>query len=148
MEPKQPPFGRRAVQERRKTDEIRLTDKKIDLPEKVYAYAEKKIGKLDRFFKADAQADVTFSVEREKNVVELTVRSGSLFSGRGEKTFDMFNSIDAAVSTIERRSGATRPAGKAPASERFEQDGSNFAARRLKSAIIRWYGPNASPSSP
>ena len=82
---------------------IVFTDKKLKLPEKVYSYAEKKVGKLDRFFKTDAQAYVTFGVEREKNVVELTVRSGSLFFRAEEKTHDMFISIDAAVSTIERQ---------------------------------------------
>jgi putative sigma-54 modulation protein len=33
-----------------------FTDKKVDLPEKVHQYAEKKIGKLDRYFKTEAEA--------------------------------------------------------------------------------------------
>ncbi len=82
---------------------IVFTDKKLRLPQKVYEYAEKKISKLDRYFRNDAQANVTFRTEREKNVVELTVRSGSLFFRAEEKTPEMFISIDAAVSAIERQ---------------------------------------------
>ena len=32
-----------------------FTDKKVNLPNKVHAYAEKKVGKLDRYFKADTE---------------------------------------------------------------------------------------------
>ena len=53
-----------------------FTDKKINLPNKVHAYAEKKVGKLDRYFKADAEAAIVFSVEKDRNNVELTIRSG------------------------------------------------------------------------
>ena len=55
-----------------------FTDKKVNLPNKVHAYAEKKVGKLDRYFKADAEAAIVFSVEKDRNNVELTVRSGSV----------------------------------------------------------------------
>ena len=53
-----------------------FTDKKVNLPNKVHAYAEKKVGKLDRYFKADTEAAVVFSVEKGRNNVELTIRSG------------------------------------------------------------------------
>ena len=33
-----------------------FTDKKVTLPAKIHDYAEKKVGKLDRFFKEDATA--------------------------------------------------------------------------------------------
>ena len=49
-----------------------FTDKKVNLPNKVHAYAEKKVGKLDRYFKADAEAAIVFSVEKDRNNVELT----------------------------------------------------------------------------
>jgi len=78
-----------------------FTDKKINLPDNVHAYAEKKITKLERYSKADAEAHVTFSVEKNRNNVELTVRSGSTFFRADESTSDMFASIDAAVGTIE-----------------------------------------------
>lgn len=80
-----------------------FTDKKVTLPQKVHDYAEKKVGKLDRYFKADAEAFVTFSVEKNRNKVELTVHAGNMYFRADESSSDMFASIDTAVSTIERQ---------------------------------------------
>ena len=80
-----------------------FTDKKVDLPRKVHSYAEKKVSKLDRYFKADAEASVVFSVEKDRNNVELTVRSGGTIIRVAESTSDMFATIDAAVASVERQ---------------------------------------------
>ena len=80
-----------------------FTDKKVNLPNKVHAYAEKKVGKLDRYFKADAEAAIVFSVEKGRNNLEVTIRSGSTVIRVAESTSDMFVSIDAAVASIERQ---------------------------------------------
>ena len=80
-----------------------LTDKKVNLPKSVHNYAEKKVGKLDRFFRSEAEASLVFSVEKDRNNVELTVRSGGTILRVAESTSDMFASIDAAVSSLERQ---------------------------------------------
>ena len=80
-----------------------FTDKKVNLPDKVHAYAEKKVGKLDRYFKADAEAAIVFSVEKGRNNAELTIRSGGTIIRVSESTSDMFATIDAAVSSVERQ---------------------------------------------
>ena len=81
-----------------------FTDKKVDLPNSVHYYAEKKVGKLDRFFKEDASAAITFSVEKERlNKVEITIRSSGTIFRVSESTSDMNASIDAAVATLERQ---------------------------------------------
>ena len=53
-----------------------FTDKKVTLPKKVHEYAEKKVGKLDRYFQTEADTSVVFSVEKGRNNAEVTVRSG------------------------------------------------------------------------
>ena len=81
-----------------------FTDKKVNLPDSVHKYAEKKVGKLDRFFKEDATASITFSVEKERNnKVEITIRSSGTIFRVSESTSDMHASIDAAVTTLERQ---------------------------------------------
>ena len=80
---------------------FQFSEKKVKLPENVHAYAEKKVMKLARFFEEDAEALVVFSVEKNRNNVELTVRSAGTVFRANEKTSDMFASIDAAVGTIE-----------------------------------------------
>lgn len=82
---------------------LTFTDKKVNLPKSVHGYAEKKVGKLERYFKNDAEASVVFSVEKDRNKVELTVRSGSTILRVAESTSDMFASIDAAVTSMERQ---------------------------------------------
>ena len=81
-----------------------FTDKKVNLPNAIHAYAEKKVGKLDRFFKEDATAAITFSVEKERlNKVEITIRASGTIFRVSESTSDMHASIDAAVTTLERQ---------------------------------------------
>ncbi len=81
-----------------------FTDKKVNLPNSIHAYAEKKVGKLDRFFKEDATASITFSLEKERlNKVEITIRSSGTIFRVSESTADMRASIDAAVATLERQ---------------------------------------------
>lgn len=76
-------------------------EKKVTLPDNVHAYAEKKVMKLQRYFKDEAEALVTFSVEKKLNKVEITVHSSGTYFRASESTSDMFASIDAAVTTIE-----------------------------------------------
>jgi len=71
------------------------------LPANVHAYAEKKVMKLARYFEEDAEALVVFSVEKNRNNVELTVHGANTWFRAHESTSDMFASIDAAVGTIE-----------------------------------------------
>ena len=80
-----------------------FTDKKVTLPASVHAYAEKKVGKMDRYFKNEGEASVVFSVEKGRNVCEITVRSGSMILRSSESTSDMRASIDACVSYMERQ---------------------------------------------
>ena len=76
-------------------------EKKVRLPGNVHAYAEKKVMKLERFFDEDAEALIVFSVEKNRNNVELTVHGAGTWFRASESTSDMFASIDAAIATIE-----------------------------------------------
>ena len=64
-----------------------FTCKKIPLNDSIKEYAEKKISKLDRYFREEADAFVTFAVEKKNRcVVELTIRgaNGTLFRAQEE----------------------------------------------------------------
>ena len=80
-----------------------FTDKMVRLPNYIHSYAEKKVGKLDRFFKEDATAALTFSIEKDRNQVEVTIRSSGTIFRVSESTADMRASIDAAVASLERQ---------------------------------------------
>ena len=79
-----------------------LIDKKAPQGKKVLDYAEKKVGKLDKYFGKEAEATVRFQDKKRGQVkIEITVRTGkSIF--RAESYSDsMYSAIDAAVDTIE-----------------------------------------------
>ncbi len=80
---------------------FQFSEKKVKLPKNVHAYAEKKVMKLARFFEEDAEALIVFSVEKNRNNVELTVHGAGTWFRARESTSDMFATIDAAVGTIE-----------------------------------------------
>ena len=80
---------------------FQFSEKKVRLPQNVHAYAEKKVMKLARYFEEDAEALIVFSVEKNRNNVELTVHGAGTWFRASESTSDMFASIDAAVGTIE-----------------------------------------------
>ena len=66
-----------------------------------FQFSEKKVMKLSRYFEEDAEALIVFSVEKNRNKVELTVHGAGTWFRASESTSDMFASIDAAIGTIE-----------------------------------------------
>ena len=83
-----------------------FTTKKVELSDSVKEYAEKKISKLDRYFKGEAEAFVTFSVEKNNRcVVEVTIRGGNTLFRAQEENRDgnMRAAIDEAQEYIDRQ---------------------------------------------
>jgi len=80
-----------------------FTEKKMDSSEELRAYAMKKIGKLDRLFKNEGEAYVTFSIERGRHKAEITIHNNGMFYRASELTNDMYASVDSGVAAIERQ---------------------------------------------
>jgi len=83
-----------------------FTCKKVSLNDSIKEYAEKKISKLDRYFHEDAEAIVTFAVEKDHRcVAEVTIISGgTMFRAQEEpRDGDMRSAVDAVASTIDRQ---------------------------------------------
>ena len=78
-------------------------EKKIQVDPEVRSYAEKKIGKLDKFFRQESEAGVVFSVERGRCRVEVTLKNNGMFYRASELTNDMHASVDSACALIERQ---------------------------------------------
>ena len=76
-----------------------FTEKKMDASDELRAYAEKKIGKIDRLFKTESEAFVTFSTERGRFRAEVTIKNNGMFY----RVSEMYASIDSAVASIERQ---------------------------------------------
>lgn len=82
---------------------ITMVGKQIELTEGLKARVEDRFSKLDKYFFKDTEAFVTLSVQKEDQVVEATIHSGSLMLRVEEATTDMYTSIDNAVEILERQ---------------------------------------------
>ena len=80
-----------------------FTEKRYEASGDLRAYAEKKSGKLEKFFKNESEAYVTFFSERGRYTVEVTINNNGMFYRVTETTSDMHASIDSAVAAIERQ---------------------------------------------
>lgn len=80
-----------------------FTEKKVQITDDLRGYAEKKISKLDKMFKGESVAYITFSIERGRHKAELTVKNNGMYFRVSESTNDMYATIDSAVAAIVRQ---------------------------------------------
>ena len=82
---------------------VTCTGRRVTLKPSFIELAEKKLAKLDKFFSEEAQAQVTVTVEKSRQTVELTLRSGTL-TMRAEKAAErMEDALSDAVDLLVRR---------------------------------------------
>lgn len=82
---------------------VTCTGRKVNLKEAFIKRAEKKMGKLDKFFSEEAEAHVTVTVEKAWQTVELTVRDKG-FVVRSERTaIQMEDAFDTALDVLIRQ---------------------------------------------
>ena len=82
---------------------ISCTGRKVALKDAFLERFDAKLVKLDKFFSPDVQAQVTVTVEKDWQTVELTVKDKG-FMMRAEKSAErMEDAFDAAVEVLTRR---------------------------------------------
>ena len=80
-----------------------ISGKNIDVTEGLRDAIYEKIGKLERYFTEDTEVHVTFSVEKERHKIEVTIpMKGNIILAEEEST-DMYVSIDLVEEIIERQ---------------------------------------------
>lgn len=82
---------------------ISTRGKNIEVTNALREQAEKKLSKLDRYLDQETEAQVTFSVEGDSHVVEVTIRLNGYILRAEEATTDMYASIDLVVDKLERQ---------------------------------------------
>lgn len=80
-----------------------ISGKNIEITQGLRSAVESKIGKLDKYFTGDTEVQVTLSVEKDRQKIEVTIPvKGSII--RSEQTSnDMYVSIDLVEEVIERQ---------------------------------------------
>lgn len=80
-----------------------ITGRHVDVTNALRDYAEERVQKFQKYSSGPIRADVILSVEKNRHQAELLIR----FDGRRilakEETHEMYQSIDKAAASIERR---------------------------------------------
>lgn len=82
---------------------FKITGRKIEVTEGMKERIYKKLGKLEKFFKDDPLVQVTVSVNKERQTVEVTIFSTGVIYRAEETDYDMYAAIDKVVDVIERQ---------------------------------------------
>ena len=82
---------------------INIIGRRMDVEEGLKALIDKKLAKLDKYFKDDAVAYVTMSREKNAERLELTVSSGGTLFRSEERDETFNNALDTAIDVIERQ---------------------------------------------
>lgn len=82
---------------------IIVSGKNIDVTEALKEKATKKVGKLDKYFHHDAEAHITLSVQKNRQIVEVTIPFEGGVLRAEEDNQDMYASIDKVVDSLERQ---------------------------------------------
>lgn len=82
---------------------IKARGKNIEVTPALQEYLEKRLSKLDKYFEEELEAQVTLSVIKESQGVEVTISINGLLLRGEEATGDMYASIDLVVDKLERQ---------------------------------------------
>jgi len=85
------------------TMNIRITGKNFDVTDALKERVNKKLGKLDKFFKPGTEAQVTMSMQRNRYILEVTIITGGITLRAEVNEDDMYTCIDKAQDILERQ---------------------------------------------
>ncbi len=83
--------------------QVSVTFKNIDSSDHLKAFVQEKLTKFDKFFDGPAEANIILSVEKFRNIVEVTLSGDRLVINGKEETEDMYSAIDLVVDKLEKQ---------------------------------------------
>ena len=91
------------------TLEVEIYGRNLEITKRIHDYVEKKVSKLGRYINniEEARVDLSFNKTarnaKDRQVAQITIRGKGYILRAEERTDDMFTSIDAALSKMQRR---------------------------------------------
>ena len=82
---------------------ITITGRNIELTPGIKEAVEEKLSKLEKYFKPETVVNVTLSVEKERQKIEVTIPTKGHTIRAEEVSNDMYVSIDLVEETLERQ---------------------------------------------
>ena len=82
---------------------LKITGKNFDVTDALKERVNKKLGKLEKFFKPGTEAQVTMSMQRSRYIIEVTIITGGITLRAEVTEDDMYACIDKARDILERQ---------------------------------------------
>ena len=82
---------------------LNIIGRKITVNEKNSEYINKKIGKLDKFFKTEPEARIVIGTVKDKEYIEATIYSEGMIYRAEVTDVDVFTATDKVIDLIERQ---------------------------------------------
>ena len=82
---------------------INITGRNIEITDGLRNTVTEKLGKLERYFKPETDVNVTLSVEKERQKIEVTIPVKGRIIRSEQESNDMYVSIDLVEEVIERQ---------------------------------------------
>jgi putative sigma-54 modulation protein len=80
-----------------------ISGKNFDVTEALKERVNKKLGKLEKFFNSETEAQVTMSVQKNRHILEVTILSNGITLRAEVNGDDMYGCIDKAEDILERQ---------------------------------------------
>ena len=100
---------------------VTVIAKNMELTDALKEIVQKKISKLEKYFEKDVEAKATLSVQKNRQIIEVTIPFNGVILRGEESTSDMYMSLDLVEDKLERqiRKQKTRLSRKHGGSVRF-----------------------------
>ncbi|NDO18837.1 ribosome-associated translation inhibitor RaiA [Lachnospiraceae bacterium MD329] len=82
---------------------FKIIGRRYDLTDKIKDYVEKKLGKLDKFFKDESEARVVIGTIKDNDYIEATIYAGGMMYRAETSDKEILAAIDKIVDVIERQ---------------------------------------------
>jgi len=80
-----------------------ITGRKVNLRDNFKDLATKKLSRFDRIFDEDAEANIVVTVEKNRQTVEITIKSAGLIFRSEATDFEMNDALDQVTSSLGRQ---------------------------------------------
>jgi putative sigma-54 modulation protein len=82
---------------------VTVIAKNMELTEALKEIVQKKISKLEKYFEKDVEAKATLSVQKNRQIIEVTIPFNGVILRGEESTSDMYKSLDLVEDKLERQ---------------------------------------------
>ena len=82
---------------------MNFAGKNMEVTDALREVTTKKLSKLDKYFQQDIEGNVTFSTQRNRKTIEVTINLPGTIIRAEESSDDMYASIDRAIDVLERQ---------------------------------------------